>query len=502
MSSGSRWWRGLAGEVARAVVAPSGEDRRGLVVDAVSTLAIGALTLAVGLGGIYEDAPVVPGWWHLVLLALGCLLLLAKRAHPVRALLGGAALVAVDLWWGGSLALLMVLWDLLYAAALWMTPRARRWLWIATSTVAGGAAVAGAVAAGDLRVVVSLGLTMAAVLLMPLWWATTVRQKSELAALERQRADLAERQAALERERAADLERIGELDRHEAVRAERAAMARDLHDAVASHLSAIAIHSGAALAGPADPGRDRTALEQVRASAVASLEEMRAMILLLRSDVRRASEVAAPARLTTPAAVGALLDRARQAGSRVELDDAGGVLGCPVPAVVDQALHRIVQEALTNVVKHAPGSAVVVRVRHVAGAHGERVELVVADDGGASGEGADRGRASGAGAPGGARLAPGRDHAALSGGTGLLTMRERAEGLGGTFAAGPTPSGGWEVRTAIPLAGAQADGAEEGADGAEAGPGAAPPAGTRAGTSTGTRAGTRTGTRTGTRSEA
>jgi signal transduction histidine kinase len=427
------------GELARAVVAPSGEDRRGLVVDAVGAFALGALTLAVGLVGIYEDAPTVPGWWHLVLLVLGGLLLLAKRAHPVRALLGGTALVAVDVWWGGSLALLIVLWDLLYAAALWMGPRARRWLWITTTTLAAGASVAGAVAARDPRVAVSVALMMAAVLLMPLWWATNVRQKTELAELERQRADLAERQAALERERAADLERIGELDRHEAVRAERAAMARDLHDAVASHLSAIAIHSGAALAGPPDPGRDRAALEQVRTSAVASLEEMRSMILLLRSDVRREPEVAAPARLTAPAAVGALLDGARAAGSRVDLEDPGGVLGHPVPAAVDQALHRIVQEALTNVVKHAPGSAVVVRVRRAAGARGAQVELVVSDDGGP-------GAAAAAGP-----AAPGRDHAALSGGTGLLTMRERAEGLGGTFAAGPAPTGGWQVRTAIPL---------------------------------------------------
>jgi signal transduction histidine kinase len=461
VSTESPWWRGLPAEVARAVVAPSGEDRRGLVVDAASTLALGALTLAVGLVGIYEDAPQVPAWWHLVLLALGCLLLLAKRSHPVRALLGGAALVAVDLWWGGSLALLMVLWDLLYAAALWMTPPARRWLWVATSTAVAGASVAGAVVVGDVRAVVSVALMLAAVLLMPLWWGTNVRQKSELAELERQRADLAERQAALERERAADLERIGELDRHEAVRAERAAMARDLHDAVASHLSAIAIHSGAALAGPADAGRDRTALEQVRTSAVASLEEMRAMILLLRTDVRRDAEVAAPARLTTPAAVGALLDGARAAGARVALDDPDGVLGCPVPAAVDQALHRIAQEALTNVVKHAPGAAVVVRVRHAAGPGGGRVELVVADDGGARGAGGDGG-AHGAGGDGGVHgaggagraAAAGREHAALSGGTGLLTMRERAEGLGGTFAAGPAPAGGWVVRTSIPLDGA------------------------------------------------
>ncbi|MFP3713171.1 sensor histidine kinase [Puerhibacterium sp. TATVAM-FAB25] len=436
---GESRWRGLVGELARAVVAPSGEDRRGLVVDAGGAFALGALTLAVGLVGLYGHAPTVPGWWHLVLLVLGCLLLLAKRAHPVRALLGGAVLVAVDLWWGGSLALLIVLWDLLYAAALWTRPRARRWLWITTTTLAAGASVAGAVAARDPRVAVSVALTMTAVLLMPLWWATNVRQKTELAELERQRADLAERQVDLERRRAADLERIGELDRHEAVRAERAAMARDLHDAVASHLSAIAIHSGAALAGPPDAGRDRAALEQVRTSAVASLEEMRAMILLLRSDVRREPEVAAPARLTAPAAVEALLDGARAAGAAVALEDPDGVLGRPVPAAVDQALHRIAQEALTNVVKHAPGSAVVVRVRRTAGAHGAdgaQVELLVADDGGPAAAGRD---------------APGRDHAALSGGTGLLTMRERAEGLGGTFAAGPAPAGGWQVRTAIPL---------------------------------------------------
>src|SRR5690606_28906185 len=273
------------------------EDRRNDVLSAVMTFVLGWLLIEVGLVGLVRAPFVVePGapWWRVALLAAGCLLILVKRAHPVLALLGGVLVTAVDLWWGGSLAITLVLWDLLYAAALWSGPRARAWLWGVAVTVAVVGSVAAGEAARDVRQFVYVALQLGAVLLVPMWWATNVRTKSELAELADERADLAAREAEaaartaeLERQRAHDLERIAELDRHEAVRAERPAMARDLHDVIASHLSTIAIHSGAALAHPPDAAQDRAALEQVRASAVASLDEMRSMILLLRTEGRR-----------------------------------------------------------------------------------------------------------------------------------------------------------------------------------------------------------------------
>ncbi|QJW38068.1 sensor histidine kinase [Cellulosimicrobium protaetiae] len=417
------------------------EDRRNDVFSAVMTFVLGWVLLEVGLVGLVRAPFVVEPaepWWRVALLGVGCLLILVKRAHPILALLGGVAVTAVDIRWGGSLAITLVLWDLLYAAALWSGPRARAWLWGVAVTVAVLGSVGAGEAARDVRQFVYMGLQLGAVLLVPMWWATNVRTKSELAELAGERADLAAREAEaaartadLERQRASDLERIAELDRHEAVRAERAAMARDLHDVIASHLSTIAIHSGAALALPPDATKDRAALEQVRVSAVASLDEMRSMILLLRTEGRRDDDagpavdaVAAPGRL---AGLDALLDAAR-ATTTVTLDDPGGVATSSLPAAADQALFRIAQEAVTNALKHAPGSPVTVRLAR----HDAAVALEVRDDG----------------AP---RTAPPVE-GPLSAGTGLLTMRERADGLGGTFAAGPTSTGGWVVRASVPVA--------------------------------------------------
>ncbi|MGO1342079.1 MAG: sensor histidine kinase, partial [Cellulosimicrobium funkei] len=134
--------------------------------------------------------------------------------------------------------------------------------------------------------------------------------------------------------------------------------------------------------------------------------------------------VVAPGRL---AGLDTLLDAAR-ATTTVTLHDPDGVAASPLPAAADQALFRIAQEAVTNALKHAPGAPVVVELYR----HEAAVVLEVRD----------------AGAPG-----SGTVEAPLSAGTGLLTMRERADGLGGTCSAGPLPAGGWSVRAEIPVAG-------------------------------------------------
>ncbi len=429
---GRSWWRSVAGALR---VLATADDRRGDAVTAVTTFVVGWILLEVGLvdivrwNGPLDDVTPEP-WWRVALLAVGCALILVKRAYPMRALAGGAVVMLVDLAWGGSLAVLLVLWDLLYGAALWSGPRARAWLWGAALTVSVVGAVAAGETARDVRYFVYTGLQLGAMLLVPMWWADNVRQKTELAELERARADEAARAAELERERAADLATIAELDRHEAVQAERAAMARDLHDVIASHLSTIAIHSGAVLSTPPDAARARAALEQVRASSVASLSEMRAMIDLLRADAPR-DPVPAPGRLDR---LGALVDDARAAGVEVTVEDPDRVTTTPLPAATGQALHRIAQEALTNARKHAPGAAVLIR-------------LAGHDDADADGPGIVLEVRNGAPALGPA----GPDDPALSAGTGMLTMAERAEGVGGTFAGGPAPGGGWLVRAVVPV---------------------------------------------------
>jgi signal transduction histidine kinase len=303
-----------------------------------------------------------------------------------------------------------VLFDALYTAALTISPVARRRIVWTVAVVSVGAPVAMLVAGSDPRAAVVTLLQCVALFGTPLWWASDVRQRTELAELESRRADLERERADLAREVAVDAVRIAELDRESAVREERARMARDLHDVVAGHLSAVAIHTEATLASP-DTSRDRDTLRTVRAGALEALAEMRSMILVLRG---RPDPVTAPAGL---ARLDALVAAARSAGQDVVVV---GDTPAPLPAATDQAAFRIVQESLTNAARHAPGSAIEVALS----AH-DRVEVVVSNRLGQAAE------------------------PPLSTATGLLTMRERAEALGGTLVAGPS-DGRWIVRASLP----------------------------------------------------
>src|SRR5699024_12586163 len=124
--------------------------------------------------------------------------------------------------------------------------------------VAAFGAVTAVVLSGELRAGILVVLQVVAIGVVPLWWAGNIRQQREL-------GELAVANA-----------------RQESVDSERAAIARDLHDVVASRLSTTALHSGAALALPPDHERDRAALRAVRESSVAALDEMRALIRVCR----------------------------------------------------------------------------------------------------------------------------------------------------------------------------------------------------------------------------
>lgn len=203
-------------------------------------------------------------------------------------------------------------------------------------------------------------------------------------------------------------------DRVQAVTAERARTARDLHDLVAGHLSAIALHSTAALSID-EPGTSKEALTVIRENSVAGLAEMRRLIGILR-------EAGGGAGLP------ALIDGARANGLDVDLGpgpERGPEAAGPgkVPAPVELAAYRIVQESLTNALKHArPGRVTVALVRRD-GVLDVRVTSPYGDRDGPS--------------------VPGS-------GAGLIGMRERAALLGGTFAAGPDGPL-WTVRATLPL---------------------------------------------------
>ncbi|HEY9408102.1 MAG TPA: sensor histidine kinase [Jiangellaceae bacterium] len=233
-----------------------------------------------------------------------------------------------------------------------------------------------------------------------------------------------------------ELRRSQELNARQAVVTERVRIARDLHDVVAHHVAVMGVQAGAArrvLDTDADVARG--ALETVEQTARTAITELRGLVGVLREEPT--GDATAPAELPTlgashPASPGLdqlpeLADDTRSAGIEV----AYAVYGDPrpVPDAVAVSAYRVVQESLTNVVKHAGGSAADVRVRFLD--HG--LELEVSDDG--------RGRSA-------SRAAAGASNGA---GFGLVGMRERVAVHGGEFEAGPRRDGGFRVRAHFPL---------------------------------------------------
>ena len=394
-----------------------GTERGRVVSDAVSTFLIGLVLLAAGLVGTLGGgrAPLVAdsGRWPFVLtLTAVCVVMLGKARWPLLTLGAGLAVFGVDVVLGGSVGVTIALLDLFYSAALRASAPAVRRLGVGVVVCVGGGAAATFVATGDLRSTANIALLLFAVFGTPLWWGRSVRQQKEL--------------AELASARARDLARIGELREQEVVHAEHTRMAGDIHDALASHLSAVAIHAEAALALPRpdaeEPAarRDREALSAIRSSSVAALREMRAMIDLLRTgDEARTS----PARLDE---LDTLVAGFRGEGMAVTVHGAAELPS--LPAAVDQAAYRIVQEGLANALRHGADGPVDVTLAH----DGGTLRVEVTND-----TSADRPPA-GTGEPAGS-----------SSGVGLLTMRERAEALGGTFCAG-RDGHRWRVRAVIP----------------------------------------------------
>ncbi|GAA2700668.1 sensor histidine kinase [Actinoplanes palleronii] len=349
---------------------------------AAGTFAAGVAFNLVGLTDLWSLPSIGgPAWWHTVPLAAGCLAMLGKRRHPLLALGAGVAAVVADTLLGGSVALVLVLFDLLFSAALFASARARTAVTTVVFVAIGTAAVVSGLASGEFRIAVFVGLQLTTLLFVPLWWAANIRQQRAIGLLD------AERTA------------------REAVLAERAAMAHDLHDVIAAHLSTTAIHSGAALARPPDTGRDRDTLRAVRTSSLAALEEMRSMIMLLRAGDPAALDPTLPGGLDR---LPELVAAATAGGLRIE----ARTRDVPqVPAVVSHTVYRIVREALTNAGKHAPESQVRLDVRPA----GDTVTVTVTNT-------LTRRDA----------VEPG----VLSSGTGLLSIRERAAVLGGELTAG------------------------------------------------------------------
>jgi signal transduction histidine kinase len=235
------------------------------------------------------------------------------------------------------------------------------------------------------------------------------------------------RRAELEalRGRAAALERERDAAAARAVAEERLRVARDLHDLVGHGLSAIAVQASTARLAlqRGEVGRATEAMAAVESATRESLVDMRQVLGVLRSDADAPSSPAPGLQ-----DLEGLVSHAAAAGCTVSTEVVGDVAA--VPPSVSLSAYRIVQEALTNVVKHAPHAAVQVRV--VAGS--EAVDLLVEDQ------------------PTGVAAAPRSSSAGQSQSAhGVLGMRERAAAHGGRLDAGPSGRGGWRVAAHLPL---------------------------------------------------
>ncbi|GAA4088641.1 sensor histidine kinase [Streptomyces shaanxiensis] len=366
----------------------------------------GLLLWGVGLATRPAGEPIVlldGRWWILLPLVVTAGCEAVRRTLPRTALLVGWVALTADTVTQGSLVTVVMFTDLVYAAVLYGPPAtARRVPWIAGLITVAGTVVP--VVVWRVPEALLIGVVIGLVGLMPALTGWIVRNHRDAAEAARLRAE----QTAL----------LAEMDRAQAVTSERARMARELHDMVANHLSAIAIHSTAALSLDT-PKTSREALSVIRENSVEGLAEMRRLIGILRDSSGDTEPVAAP----TLDGLGALVDGARTNGLDVRLDADHGT----VPAPVELAAYRIVQESLTNALKHAsPGEVTVALAQR----NGSLTVTVTSPFGDRDGP-----RAPGSGA-------------------GLVGMRERVELLGGSFEAGPEGSADgkiWTVRVTLPL---------------------------------------------------
>jgi signal transduction histidine kinase len=367
-----------------------------------------AVTVALAqVGGSYlssswRTSSAHPGIWTYVVLIAGAASLVFRRRYPVSVL----AFALVTTFAAGALTRHAGFVWLTLIVAFFNTVLARRRAAAIVSLAIGySAAVLLPWLDGSAKwPSAGAALGLAAFLLFLLSVAELFRMRDQRAlAIARGRAEETRRQAGEERMR----------------------MARELHDLVAHNISVINVQANTALhLMDRQPERARMALSTINEVSKQALVELRSVLGVLRQVDESLPRAPAP----SLERIGELIDRAGDSGLTVRLDVAGTPTA--LPANVDLAAYRIVQEALTNCAKHADGSRATVRVTFAVG----EVALQVSDDGPAQ------------------QLGPqATEPTRVSGGNGLAGMRERAHAVGGTLLAGRRPEGGFQVRAWLPF---------------------------------------------------
>jgi signal transduction histidine kinase len=344
---------------------------------------------------------------EIVLTVLGALPLLARRRFPLAALVGAETaealylLTATTYVVSGGLAVTVALYTLATRATRRVSLRGAGW-------VAGiNAAIIACEGIGFGRL--NSGTTLIALSAMTVGsWSLGDNVRTRRAYL----AQVEERARRLELER--------EENARRAVRDERTRIARELHDVVAHHVSAIAVQAGAAEEiVERNPPRAREALHVIQETSLQALIEMRALLNVLRSDEAGREREPQPGL----AQIDRLIERTRAAGLAVTMRVEGAIQ--PLPEALDLTAYRIVQEALTNSIKHAGPAHACVVVRYA----DRMLELEISDDG--------RGQAA--------------RSAGMPQGRGLIGMRERVALFGGDIVVGPASGRGFRVGVRLPL---------------------------------------------------
>jgi signal transduction histidine kinase len=215
--------------------------------------------------------------------------------------------------------------------------------------------------------------------------------------------------------RAERLEREQQAEAARAVAEEQARIARELHDVIAHNVSVMVIQAAAGRdAFDERPQRAREALETIETTGRSALAELRRLLRAVRDGDPEYEPQPGLSRLPS------LIDQVRASGLEVALEIKG--TSTPLPAAIDLSAYRVVQEALTNTLKHAQASRVDVRLHYGP----NELEVDVRDDGRATGNGAGTG-------------------------SGLIGMRERLAAVGGALSTGPADGGGYAVRARFPL---------------------------------------------------
>jgi signal transduction histidine kinase len=366
------------------------------VADAgVAALATGAdLALSLAHHQWHGQAERAPNSFGITLVVIGGVALLARRRYPravlavvLAATLGAVALGAQNAWFA------------LFVAFFTAVLRGQRAAAVASLIIGYGVSAWQATLEFDLLLLAGL-VTLFSV-------AELSRALNARAAADRRgRAEATARRAS----------------------EERLAIARDLHDVVAHSISVINVQANTALhLMDRQPERAREALSAIREVSGQALAELGTVLGALRDTAGSAGGGAPLAPVPGVTRLDELAARARSAGFAVSVAAEGPVR--QLPAGVDAAAYRIVQEALTNTVRHSAGRSASVRLRY----GDEDLVIEVNDDGAGTGAEAGRDRAGGPGP-----------------GNGLTGMAERARALGGSLDAGPRPGGGFRVLAKLP----------------------------------------------------